>query len=228
MATTVRPARNFREYAWLLSPGSWRRYWGERFVGVFGLLCDDIAEGAKHAVLVSKFTSSLFSADTLRTLGEERNMPRFPEEDDDTYKARLQNAWTLWRQAGTAGGLIAVFAAAGIEGLRIFSARNWPTTAPVGHWSQFWAFLPAGTHPVTGLGPEIGTFTVGDGTTIGPTGITATELAAMRATVKNFKPAHWVCRGLVFQISGWSVGDGSVVGDPGLEIGSEHAVVGVY
>lgn len=223
-----RQPRNFREWAWNLSPGSWRRFWGSRFIQAIGLVFDTIAEGAQHAIYASSLAHPEFANDALLPLSIERNLPRFPSESESTWGARLRNAWNLWRQSGTDGGLKALFAAAGLPGVEIYTPREWPTVQPVGWWSQFWLFMPPGSHPVTSPGQPIGTFTVGDGTTIGPIGITATELAALRTSIRNFKSGHWVCRALIFQITGWTVGDGTNVGEPGLQVGGDSAVIGVH
>lgn len=228
MATTQTAPRNYREYAWLSSPGTWRGFWGKRFIGVLGLAFDALEAGVETAVQATKLAYSGFPADALTPLGIERSMPQLPGESDGLYKARLQDAWRLWQQSGTDSGIIELFADAGYAGVRLFSTHDWPTAAPTGWWSQFWLLMPVGTHPVTGLGKPIGTFTVGDGTIIGPTGLSAADIAALRTTVRNFKRAEWICRALIFQISGWTIGGGRHVGDTGLTIGAEQASIGVY
>ena len=127
MATTKVVPANFREFVYNLSPGSWRRYWGERFLGAtLGLMGDMVAEGARLAVASSKLTHPDFPVDALDLIGVERLLPRFPGEAYGTYKARLLSAWNLWRQAGTAGGIAAMFAAIGLTAeIKLPKDWNW-------------------------------------------------------------------------------------------------------
>lgn len=165
--------------------------------------------------------------DALPLFASERGLPRYINETAAAHRARLHGAWNTYQRAGSDEVLVEQIEAAGYVGARVYTAADWPTRDAVGHWSQFWVFFPTGSHPVTGEGPAIGTFTVGDGTTIGPVGITASEIKELRAIVRRWKPSRWVCRQLIFQIDGWTIGDGGSVGDPGLEVGGTTAYVGV-
>lgn len=70
-------------------------------VGTLGLVWDMIAETYRQAVKSWILLSREFPSDALALMGDARNMPRYPNENDDGYKFRLHHAWTTWQQAGT-------------------------------------------------------------------------------------------------------------------------------
>lgn len=191
------------------------------------LFFDMLAEGARQAVRASWIGDTPGNGpayDGVGAAGNELSLPRYPQETWAQYHARLQRAWTDWPLAGHESIIRAQLAAAGFPGAQIFYALDWPGWAD--WWSQFVVFYPAGTHTVTG-GAEIGAFTIGDGTIIGVDGISVADILALRLIIKKFKPAHWVCRAIVFELSGWTIGTGHVIGEPGLEVGGSHTFVGV-
>jgi hypothetical protein len=194
---------------------------------VLGVAADTYAQGMAIAHRMGWLLDEESPNDTLPLFAIERRMPRYPSETPANHRARLHGAWDTYARAGSKAVIREQLAAMGFETVVILDAWELPLLNPSGGWSQFWIFFPAGTHPVTGQGPSIGSFDVGDGTTIGPLGLTPGQLKAMRALVRKWKPSQWVGRQFRFVISGWTIGDGSVIGDPGLEIGGEQAVVGI-
>lgn len=204
---------------------------GKRLMqGTLGLVVGDkLVEGARQAVRAGWVgdTDTGPAEDALGLAGGEVSLPRYPSETAEQYHARLQRAWEDWQYAGHESSIIGQLEAAGFPGAEIYYASDWPTSGLVDWWSQFWVFYPAGTHTVTAPGPDIGGFTVGDGTTLGPVGISPANLLAMRSIIKKFKPTHWICSGLIFEISAWTMGAGPLIGDPGLLVGGEVATVGV-
>lgn len=201
-----------------------RRTAGERLLGTLcGLTSDFIAEGLRQAVRASWIGAADTGPanDALAPGGSELSLPRYPNETWQQYHARLQRAWADWVQAGHESSILGQLAAAGFSGALILH------TADTVNWSRFWVFFPAGTHSVTAPGPEYGDFVWGDGSTYGPIGITPDNLQAMRAIIKKFKPGHWVCSGIVFELSGFSYGTGHTYGESGLVWGGETITVGV-
>ena len=212
---------NYRIYLDRISKlRSLRGKYGRRLVGAVGLLWEDLAHGFRDAVRGLWVGDEVGPAyDGLHPAGAELSLPRYPNETWTQYHQRLQRAWLDWPFAGDEDVLVAQLAAAGWPGAIIYFQAT-------GYWSEFWVFYPAGTHPVTAGAPPVGGFTVGDGTVIGLLGITPAELHTLRAIVRKFKPAHWICRAIIFEISGWTVGHGQTVGDVGLTIGGESVSVG--
>lgn len=192
------------------------------FFGVVGLAADAAAEAHGQILRMPWLREPTSPDDVLPLVGSERRMPRYPIETPAVYRRRLWLAWEVYPWGGSSTAIERQLAAAGMPG----AVRAGP-----GSWSEFWVYFAIGTHPVTSPGAPIDTphhWTVGDGTIIGPEGITVAELYSLRELVKKWKHSQWVCRALVFQISGWTVGDGSIVGEPDLEIGGENAWVGVH
>lgn len=196
---------------------------GRRFFAAEALLFDGTMEASEHALRAGWVGDSLGpAADAHGVAGAELSLPKYPSETPTQYKLRLTRAWDDWPKAGHESVIIAQLASAGFPGAEIYYA------SPVdSHWSKFYVVYPIGTHPVTAAGPDWGSFTWGDGTTYGPIGISAEDLSALRNIILKFKPAHYICGGLVFQLTGWSYGTGPSWGDPGLVWGGESAVVGV-
>lgn len=219
---------NYRSFVERVMPTVLKGYWGRRLVGAIAMLVDELALGITQAVHAPWLGDPGIgpAEDALRPAGSELSLPRYPNETRAQYDARLQRAWLDWPFAGDEDPLLAQLAAAGFPGAKIFDPRQWPNKPPSPYYSQFWIFFPKGTHTVTSAGPLIGSFVVGDGTSLGPIGITVQQLFTMRSIIRKWKPGHWVCRGIVFEVSGWTIGDGSVIGDPNLYVGGSHITVG--
>jgi hypothetical protein len=201
---------------------------GQRLIGTCALVFDNTMESVNHALRSAWVGDSLGpSPDALVYAGEEHSLPRYPRESQAQYEARLQRVWDDWPYAGHETSLAEQLEAAGFPGAEFYYASDWPTTGLADWWSQFWVYFPSGTHSVTAVAPEWGSFAWGDGTAYGPVGISFEDLDAMRRIIKKFKPAHYICGGIVFEISGWTYGTGHTWGEPGLVWGGESAVTGV-
>lgn len=200
---------------------------GVRLIGSIGVLVDELLEGAAQAVRAAWVGDSVGpAADALSAAGEEMSLPRYPRESAAQYEARLERAWDDWPYAGHESSIIGQLESAGFPGAEIYTPADWPLTGLPDWWSQFWVFFPAGTHSVTADGPPYGSFDWGYAA-FGPVGITPADLFAMRQIILKFKPAHYICSGLIFEISGFSYGTGHVWGETDLAWGGESAVVGV-
>lgn len=202
--------------------------WGSKFMGTLALFLDAIAHSINQATKAPwQIRDDGVPEDALTHIGDDLLLERYPTETRAQYEARLADPWGTWELAGGPQVILDQLAKAGWPGAVIYSTLEWPTRPPSPWWSQFWVVFPEGTHPVTGPGPTIGSFTVGDGTIIGPVGITAIQLLTIRRIIRKFKSARWVARQIIFEISGWTIGTGHDVGESGLIIGGETAFVGV-
>lgn len=209
-------------------PRVFRSGFGERLVGVFALMFDLLAEGTRQAVRAAWVGDRVIgpAADALPDLGDQRSLPAYPTETFDQHHARLQRAWIDWPAAGDESSILGQLAAAGFPGAVIYTKQSHPTMFASSDWSQFVVFYPLGTHTVTAPGPLWGAFLWGDGTAYGPVGITLEALNTIRSIVRKFKPGHWRCDGIIFEISGWTYGTGHTWGEVGLVYGGEIARVG--
>ena len=147
-------------------------------------------------------------------------MPQYPGEDWVTYRNRLRDPWSTWSRAASPGIIVDQLAAAGLPGAQIF---RWSET---GSRTEFVVWYGEGTHPVTGT-PIIGTFTIGDGTILGPEGLTQDQIRAYRDLINHWKDALWICKHVIFETSGWTIGTGHIIGEAGLVIGGEQVRLGV-
>ncbi len=194
---------NFRDYVAKISPGTWRREWGQKFVqGAIGLLFDMLAEGTQTAVISSKFGSRNFPDDVPEVIGRERHLPRFPGESMASYSARVHNAWSLWKQAGTNGGIIAMFAALGLT-VTVMSNAEWNWDSQPENWSRIWVVFQEGSWGTSGTWGDGSKW--GDGSLWG-IGATRDEVRAVRDIVRKFKPAHVICPAIcvVFDAVTWA------------------------
>lgn len=199
---------------------------GQALVGTFGVLADALAQGWSEG-LRAPWIGDVGEGpayDALGPAGSELSMPRYPGESWTQYHERLQRAWTDYRFAGTEATIEAQLAAAGFPGARVLGPND-TTIEPPGYWSHFIVYFPIGSHTVTASAPKWGSFKWGDGTQYGPVGLSAQQLQTIRAIVRKWKPGHWICRELVFQIAGWQYGTGRTWGEIGLKWGGESARV---
>lgn len=189
----LRP-KDVRELARSLSPGWLRGKWGERLVGtIAGVMSDVLLEGARVAINLRSLRSPLFPEDGLDLIGNERMLPRFPGESHVTYKTRLLDAWKIWRQAGTRGGIIHMFMRLGFE---VETVRNseWNWDNEPANWSRFWVVFLDHNWVSDGLWQDPGTWD--DGGTWDTTA-TPDEVRAVRNIVRNFKAAHEVVPAII-------------------------------
>lgn len=221
-------ARNYRELVRLATRGvrTLARGFGERFVGVVhGVMSDLIAQGATEAIKSAWLTNEEQPDDALTLIGAERKLPGYPGETPAIYRGRLLRAWDDYQVAGDEDSIIGQLAAAGFPGAEIYDPWN-ATFTPAPYWSHFIVRFPIGSHPVTSAGQEWGSFSWGDGTLYGPTGITPQQIALIRAIIAKWKPVRWICRRIDFQISGWAYGSGHLWGETGLTWGGEVVSIG--
>ncbi len=212
---------SFRSYLASRATRVFRGGFGAKWRDTIGLLGDSIQQMIYDATRSPWLDESDGPAyDALTPLGREMSIPQWPVINWFQYRSQLRDAWTTWGRAGSPQLIIDQLALAGFPGAQWF---RWSEN---GSWSEFVIFWPTGTHPVTGPGALIGSFIVGDGTHIGPTGITVDQITTIRGIIKHWKPAIWICPRVIFNLTGWTVGDGHIVGEGGLVIGGTQAFIG--
>jgi len=202
---------SFRQYMIELAPPWLRGRWGEAWNGTVGLAMDMVAEGAMQAVK-ARFIKQA-PADALPYAGTDRQIERAPGESDETYRARLLQAFETWQLAGTNKGILAALAVIGYPKAKIFESHDWFPTDP--RWWRFWLVIDP-PHAFT-------SWKLGDGTKLGMKllGLDAkdkTALDLLRRVVRKWKAAHTVCEKLIIVLfgkllgTGWKVGDGTKLG----------------
>ncbi len=209
----------YRHFARRLVPTVLRGYFGERLSGVAALVFDLAAQGIVDAVRAPWINAPGGgpALDANGPLGEELSLPQYPTEADANYRQRLAAAWDDWVKAGDENVLLSQLALAGWPGAILLTPHELPTADPIGYWSQFWVLWPPGTHTVTAGAKQWDTFNWDDGTIYDAQGITAAEITLLRALVRKWKPAHWICRSFIFVVEGWLYDDGHNWDDTGLD-----------
>lgn len=145
----------FGDYRKSLAEPALSRQAGRDWNDAFGEIESAALQASKEAVKAS--FPSVAPADALDKLGSEMQLPRAPAEPDDTYRARLQNAFSAWVWAGTAYGLTTYgIGPFGYTNVRIITTRDWAgltdqvggINVPDGNtakWARFW--IVAGRPP---------------------------------------------------------------------------------
>lgn len=202
---------------------------GEKLSQTLALMFDLTLAGAVQAVRAAWAGDRRQvgpAIDALGLIGEQRSLPRYQIETWDQHHTRVQRAWVDWITAGDESSIVGQLAAAGFPGAIIWAQPDHPSAFVSTDWSQFIVLFPIGSHPVTAIAPDWGSFDWGDGTLFGPVGITQAQLATIRAIIRKFKPGHWRCTEIHFHISGWVYGLGHTWGEASLEYGGVIARVG--
>ena len=94
----------FAEYQVEVAPFWLRQPNGQRWLESHGLMKDAVVAETKEAVK-ARFPTYC-PPDALTALGVERGLPRYDTDTDATHRARLLDAWNLWRWGGTAKGIL--------------------------------------------------------------------------------------------------------------------------
>lgn len=217
-------ARNFTDYIdgrilprWMLGE------LGHGFVGVTIEIVADACSDALTAALRAPWLADDMSPDdALPRIGREQRMPRYPSETPTQYRARLLQVFDLYSAGGDEDTILGQLGLAGMPGARIYDSFN-ADFSPPDYWSKFLIYFPIGTHPVTAPAPKWATFNWGDGTSYGPVGLSRELAGTIRGIVRKWKSVRWICRYVVFQISGWNYGTGKRWGEPGLKWGASSA-----
>lgn len=207
----------YRRYLYELYKGRmWRGFFGSRFMIAIGLLWDSITQMVTDALLAPLHQRTDGPAyDALRLLGNETSMPQYPFESWLQYRSRLRTDWETWKKAGDETTIVDQLELAGRPGAQVFRFSD------TSSWSDFVILYLTGTHPVT-TDSTVGSFIVGDGTSVGVAGITPEELTGYKQLIQHWKPAQWRCPWIVWEISGWTIGTGPMVGDPSLTVGGQQ------
>lgn len=220
MSNSLREFLRDRSTSWLL--GELSAAWNQIVNGVSG---DQYIQSAALTHRMGWLLDPESPDDTLALFAAERRMPKYPLESVTAYRARLHQAWEAYKYGGSAFAIESQFAAAGYPGVevRYFPDRPGPHGEPAPYWSQFWVFMPFGSHPVQAEPHLWGSFNWGDGTLYGPIGLTIEFMQTIRGIVRKWKSVRWVCRGFIFGFpdaiwGGFEYGDGTVWGGS-IEIG---------
>ena len=124
--------------------------------------------------------------DGLDALGRHYQIERYAGESHASYRARLVAAWSTWETAGTAAAIEAQLLAFGYHAT-CYEAPDFRGSAGDAQ-HLFWVVLNTGG--IVEIGPmELGSWVLGDGSTLGTTA-TAETIATIKRIVLKWKAAH--------------------------------------
>lgn len=201
---------SYREYGLQLATTWQQQTWGARLLYAISLFTDLHLEGIRQAVLAGSLDQS--PDDALPYEGSDTMLERYPLETSASHRARLQARWETWPWAGTEQGLLAQLAASGYPGTEIYDDADWHRE-PQPWWSQFWVVFPEGTHTVGyyHLWDETGLYW--DEDIVWSSDRTSEQVSAFRKIVQEWRPAHVVCRELLFELPSSRLWDAGHVWD---------------
>jgi hypothetical protein len=181
---------SYREWQRRLAPPWLQEGVGGRFLEGLGEAKDNLAEAVRQATLARMIQRA--PGDALSLIGEERLLPKFPNEPEDAYRARLMAAWEFWRKAGTLPGLVYWLLVMGYDAYVHEHFRDDPSI-----WAEFsvylWPYRPEFT--TDRWDDEVG---VWDDDTPWDYTLNAVELERVPALVKEIKPAHTKVRSIYY------------------------------
>ena len=187
-------------------PGWLKGNWGTRHFGVLGLFADAISQGASESVKAPWLKESTSPNDALALKGRERLLERYPNETNDQYRSRINDAWKAWSDAGGSPSIEGQLHAAGFTDAYVAfdSGREGPRGLPAPYWSQFWVRFPPESGIVVSLTQHLwdGASALWDGAiSWQPTNLTKEQLSLLAGIINKWKPSDWICRGLIFDFS---------------------------
>jgi hypothetical protein len=162
---------------------------GRRFVGLFGVVSNVLAQGSKFAFANGLPGHAEQAPDALDQVGADRDLFRYRGEVKADWAARVQGAWDLYEQGGTWQVL-----AREIEswGSAAFPGTWTPNTIGI-HEYEWAAFIVHIPHGLTGWGPPIeydaGGAAYDDGSLYDFSG-NPIDLDHIRRLIRKWKPAR--------------------------------------
>lgn len=189
----------------------------------------DLVVDATVDALQARFIESAPN-DALLHIGVNDNIERPEIFTDNQYREKLKGVWDRWQKSGTSAQLIKEIRELGFSGLVSIvpqyvevSPGNFIQYTPIAEsnplmvnfWSNFYVVVGL-PHPFTQL--LWGDWVWGDGTYWGDVKGDVTLLKRIVQLIKQLKPAHTSCRGVIFllapsnQWDNFDWGDGTLFG----------------
>jgi Phage tail protein (Tail_P2_I) len=129
--------------------------------------------------------------DALDVLGPTFGLERYPADTNDTYRARLVQAWPTRMLAGADGAVIGQLTAFGIPDVLLMRDADgqFGPGAPGAYYSELWPFLGP-NFGSTGIAPLLlGGFVLGPTTTLGTTA-TPAQITTIKKIILRWKATH--------------------------------------
>lgn len=165
-----------------------RQYFGSRFVGLFGLAADLLAEGALSAAHNAMPGHPDQAPDAVDQCGADEGLFRYRNESDAQWKARVANPWPVHEQSGTDINLL--------REIDTWGTTVYPATWVAGQayilepsWARFTIVIPAGSVPWGGPAKFDAGNKFNDGT-IYDAAAPSSDIAALRRIVRKWKPSR--------------------------------------
>lgn len=98
-------------------PPAWKGEWGAKFLGAIGAELDEILDEMKQArkAMFPGYAATGNASGSLEKIAEERQLERGLDETDLYLGARLLDAWSTWKAAGSHRALLSQLKIAGFD-----------------------------------------------------------------------------------------------------------------
>ncbi len=196
---------SFKSYMTSLAPAWLRLPQGEAWLRGLGDVKDDMLYRLKNGV---KYRFPAYAADDAATqIGEDRSIPRGPNESLAAYRERLRGAWDSWYWGGTPLGMLRSLKASGYDVAVYVNLGKKYTLSNTGELVVTNAH-PDGSRWITNYGPTFwSAFTVVFESLppiwggVIPSN-TSREADNVRRIVATWRPAHTQCDKILIRVSG--------------------------
>lgn len=183
----------------------WGQLW-HRAIGAVADIARDAVLEAQRAGLVS-----LSPDDAVPYHAAERDLEQYSGETVDAWRERLGRAWDQWEQAGREDGMVAQLTrslqgtAPGFDAIDIYEQWDWGSVSGT-QSSRIWVILGDGVESLPWEPMTLGSFTLGDGSTLGSTA-TRAEVVELVRIARKWKSAHSYLMGVILVFPGQSLPD---------------------
>ena len=204
----------FREWVTqTLAPIWLRGVWATKFLGVAGDAADRLAMAAKDAVKVAH--PATCPDDALSYNGAARNVDRYFADDNDTYRTRISDPWSLWPYSGSKTALVSRLNEQSYSDVQIFGWYELEPSVPA-KWADWYSAFFVWINPPHNItrddnwddpgtwGDEVGATIVGapSGPGVWDCNMTSYEVHELKASIWKWKEAHEICADIAILVSG--------------------------
>jgi hypothetical protein len=183
--------------------------WGQLWHRTQGAVADVLAAAVREALLAGMVTRA--PSDAVRYHAAERDLEQYVGETEDAWRERIAGAWDEWDMAGREDGmrrnlLRSVQALEpGFATIDVYEQWDWGSVSGT-QSSRIWVILGDGVESLPWEPLTLGSFTLGDGSTLGSTA-TRAEVVEFVRIVRKWKSAHSYPVAVILVFPGQSLPD---------------------
>jgi len=196
-------ARDYRTWIPSRMPTWGKANWFAKYIHAYAVHLDALLQGVVEGIKARAL--HIAPDDALPKAGSDSNLPQYPKETLQSYRARLRRRFDDWPAAGTEGGMLGQYL--NLQTLaEIKENADWNWDGSTANWSRFWVTIPPPS-----LWHSDGTWDSDsavwdDGGVWDSSDMTLEDVAALRGIPLRFEPAH--VKGelviVIFDLTAWN------------------------